>query len=56
VNDKGQLRGASTLISRATARKDVPKRKDAFAGPGVTRVSNATIDNKTGKKGLCSNR
>jgi hypothetical protein len=46
----GQLRGASTLISRATARKDVPKRKDAFAGPGVTRVSNATIDNKTGKK------
>jgi DNA-binding CsgD family transcriptional regulator len=50
VNDKGQLKGASTLITRATAREDVPKRKDAPAGPGVTRVSNATIDNQTGRK------
>lgn len=42
--------GASTLITRASARKDVPKRKSAPSGPGVTRISNATIDNKTGKK------
>lgn len=50
VNDTGQLRGASTLITRATARKDVPKRKDAPSGPGLTRLSNATVDNKTGEK------
>jgi hypothetical protein len=46
----GQLRGASTLVTRATSRKDVKKRKDAPAGPGLTRTSTGTIDNKTGKK------
>lgn len=49
--ETGQLNtGASTLITKATARKDVPKRKAAPAGPGRTRISNATIDNATGKK------
>jgi hypothetical protein len=42
--------GASTLITRATARKDVPKRKDAPAGPGVTRTAIGTVNNKTGRK------
>ena len=46
----GQPRGASTLISRATAQYHVPKREDAPAGPGVVRVSSGTIDIKTGKK------
>lgn len=50
VHEGGQLKGASTLITRATARKDVPRRKDAKAGPGVVRISNATVDVKTGKK------
>jgi hypothetical protein len=48
--DDKVVRGASTLITRATSRKDVPKRKDALVRPGVTRLSNATVDNKTGKK------
>ena len=46
----GQVRGASTLITRATAETRIPKRKDAPAGPGVVRVSSGTIDIKTGKK------
>jgi DNA-binding CsgD family transcriptional regulator len=59
VNEKtGQPRGASTLITRATSRSspDPVKRKDAPAdhpglhGKGVTRLSNATVDNKTGEK------
>jgi hypothetical protein len=50
VNDRGQLKGASTLITRATARADVPKREDAKAGPGLQRTSIGTIDVKTGKK------
>jgi hypothetical protein len=50
VNDKGQLKGASTLMTRATARDDVPKRRDAKAGPGLQRTSVGTIDIKTGKK------
>lgn len=50
VNAKGQVKGASTLITRATSELHVPKRKDAPAGPGVTRASTGTIDNKTGKK------
>ena len=51
VHEKtGQLRGARTLISRATAETRVPKRKDAPAGPGVVRVSTGTIDVKTGEK------
>jgi len=50
VHPKGQLRGASTLISRATAQTHVPKRKDAPAGPGVVRVSSGTIDVRTGEK------
>jgi DNA-binding CsgD family transcriptional regulator len=51
INEKGnRATGASTLITRATARTDVPKRKDASAGPGRTRLSNATVDNRTGKR------
>ena len=46
----GQPRGASTLISRATAQTHVPKRKDAPVGSGLVRVSSGTIDKKTGKK------
>jgi hypothetical protein len=50
VHEKGQLKGASTLITRATSEQRVDKRKDAPAGPGRTRLSNATVDNRTGKK------
>jgi hypothetical protein len=48
----GQVRGASTLITRATSRIDVPKRKDASVKgrPELYRASNATIDRRTGKK------
>ena len=47
----GQVRGASTLITRATAEYRVPKRKDAPSStPGVVRVSSGTIDIKTGRK------
>lgn len=46
----GQLKGAATLLTRARSPKVVLKRRDAKAGPGLTRVSNATIENKTGKK------
>jgi hypothetical protein len=53
----GQPRGASTLTTRATSRSnpDPFKRKDARSdhpgsGKGVTRLSNATVDNRTGKK------
>lgn len=44
TTDKGQLRGASTLITRATARKDVPKRKARLAADG------GPIDLATGEK------
>jgi predicted transcriptional regulator len=44
VNEKGQLKGASTLITRATAREDVPKRKPRSAKEG------GPIDLATGKK------
>ena len=59
VHEKGgQLKGASTLITRATAREDVVKRKDAPVRdpdtgekiPGRTRTSIGTIENRTGKK------
>jgi len=50
VTPKGGLRGASTLISQATAQAHPNKRVDAPAGPGLTRTSSGTIDNKTGKK------
>jgi DNA-directed RNA polymerase specialized sigma24 family protein len=43
---KGQLKGAATLITRATARADVPKRKPAKTSDTVTRG----IDKATGKK------
>jgi hypothetical protein len=46
----GQPRGASTLITRATAQYHVPRRADAPAGPGLVRVSSGTIDVKTGRK------
>jgi hypothetical protein len=44
VNEKGQVRGASTLITRATARQDVNKRKPRSAKEG------GPIDPVTGKK------
>lgn len=51
VNPKGGLKGASTLITRATAQVHIPQRKDASAKePGVVRVSSGTIDVKTGRK------
>lgn len=46
----GQPRGASTLLTRASAQTHPVKRKDAPAGPGVTRLSVGTIDNRTGQK------
>jgi len=50
VTPKGQPAGASTLITRATSQAHPVQRKAAPAGPGLTRVSSGTIDNKTGKK------
>jgi len=51
VNPKtGQARGASTLITKASAQVHPVKRKDAAAGPGRTRISTGTVDNRTGKK------
>jgi hypothetical protein len=50
VAPNGQPRGAKTLITRATAQDRPLKRRDAKAGPGVTRLSNATVNNKTGEK------
>lgn len=46
----GGLRGASTLITRATAQEHVFKRKAAPTGPGLVRTSVGTIDKRTGKK------
>ena len=46
----GQPRGASTLLTKAGAQVHPVKRKDALAGPGVTRLSVGTIDKKTGRK------
>lgn len=48
--ETGQARGASTLLSRAAAQIHPVKRKDAPAGPGVTRLSIGTIEKETGKK------
>jgi hypothetical protein len=57
VNEKGnRTSGASTLLTRATAPKVVPQRKDApsthpgHSGKGVVRTSIGTIDRKTGEK------
>jgi hypothetical protein len=51
VNPKGGLKGAATLLTRATAQIHIPKRKDASAKEeGVVRVNVGTIDVKTGKK------
>jgi predicted transcriptional regulator len=50
VHPGGQLRGASTLLTRASSEVRVHKRKPMPAGPGVTRLSKVTVDNKTGKK------
>jgi hypothetical protein len=44
VNERGQVRGASTLITRATAREDVPRRKPRRAKEG------GPIDLATGRK------
>jgi hypothetical protein len=51
VTAKGNVStGASTLITRATAQTHPLRRKDAPAGPGVTRISTGTVSNRTGKK------
>lgn len=44
VTDTGQLKGAATLITRATAQKHVPKRKPRPAAEG------GPVDKATGKK------
>lgn len=50
VTPKGGLKGASTLITRATAQTHVPQRRAAKAGSGKVRLSRSTVDPKTGKK------
>lgn len=51
ISEKGNpTTGASTLLTRATSDQRSPKRKAAAAGPGVTRLSKVTVDNKTGKR------
>lgn len=52
VHEKsGQVKGASTLITRATAQTHPLRRKAASAGPGRTRISGkTTVENRTGKK------
>jgi hypothetical protein len=52
----GANRGASTLLTKATAqeranqRKDAPSNHPGHSGKGVTRTAVGTIDNVTGKK------
>lgn len=50
VNSRGQVRGASTLITRATAEARPFKRKDALVRPGLVRTGVGTVDPKTGEK------
>lgn len=52
VTPTGQVKGASTLISRATARLDVDRRKDASVKdrPDLARIGNATVERATGRK------
>jgi hypothetical protein len=50
VTPKGGVRGASTLITRATAQTHPDKRKAAASAPGLVRVAKSTIDVKTGRK------
>ena len=57
VNVKGGLAGASTLITRASAQKHVPKRKAALLKdeegnriPGLVRTAKSTLNVKTGEK------
>ena len=56
VSEKGNpTTGASTLLTRSTARKDVPKRKQApsnhpGSGMGVVRTGIGTVDRRTGEK------
>lgn len=51
VNEKtGQAAGASTLITRASSQTHPFKRKAAPSGDGLVRLSNSTVDPKTGKK------
>jgi hypothetical protein len=52
LNEATGSMGASTLITRATARKDVDRRKDASVKdrPDLARLGNATVDRKTGRK------
>jgi DNA-binding CsgD family transcriptional regulator len=46
----GQPKGASTLMTRATSEARPFQRRDAKVGPGLKRLSNATVDVKTGEK------
>jgi hypothetical protein len=52
VHPTGQLKGASTLITKATSRQDVVKRKAASVKdrPDLERSAAATIEKATGKK------
>lgn len=57
VNPKGGLKGASTLITRATAQIHLEKRKAALVRdenkqpiPGRRRMGRSTVDTKTGTK------
>jgi len=50
VHPGGQLRGASTLLTRASSDIRINKRKPAPIGPGLASIPNATVDIKTGRK------
>lgn len=52
--DTGQPRGASTLITRASAQTHPFKRKDAPVGPGLVRTHKGTVNVKTGRKEFVS--
>ncbi len=50
VHSGGQLKGASTLLTRATSETRINKRKPAAIEPGLASLSKGTVDIKTGKK------
>ena len=52
VNERGQLKGAATIISRASSEIDVPKRKEGYleTDPVTGKKSRIFFDPKTGKK------
>lgn len=50
VHPGGQLKGASTLLTRASSDEYINKRKPAPIGPGLASIPNATVDIQTGRK------